>query len=93
MVLWPYCVITCVTWGIFFDKLSISLDCCITGLWHPINRNYVFKNYPDSTVSLYEVIIVMQACRQRHNVCLYELFMRVKQINFDKKVLAYVQCV
>ena len=29
--------------GIFFDEISVSLDCCITGLWHPINRNYVFN--------------------------------------------------
>ena len=43
MVLWPYYVITCVAWGIFFDEISVSLDCCITGLWHPINRNYVFN--------------------------------------------------
>ena len=27
----PYYVITCVTWGIFFDETSASLDCCIRG--------------------------------------------------------------
>ena len=45
MVLWPYYVITSesVIWGIFFDEISVSLDRCITGLWHPINRNYVFN--------------------------------------------------
>ena len=32
------------TWGISFDEISVSLVCCITGLWHPINRNYVFKS-------------------------------------------------
>ena len=26
MVFLPYYVITCVTWGIFFDEISISLD-------------------------------------------------------------------
>ena len=32
-----------VTWGTSFDEMLVSLDCCITGLWHPINMNYVFK--------------------------------------------------
>ena len=27
-------------WNIIFTEFS----CCITGLWHPINRNYVFKH-------------------------------------------------
>ena len=27
--------------GVF--SISVSLECCITGLWHPVNRNYVFK--------------------------------------------------
>ena len=43
MVSWPYFVITFVTWGISFDEMSVSLDCCETGLWYPINTNYVFK--------------------------------------------------
>ena len=43
MILLPYYVITNVTWGISFDKLSVLLDCCITGLCHPINKNYVLK--------------------------------------------------
>ena len=29
--------------GFSFDVISVSLDSCITGLWHPVNRNYVFK--------------------------------------------------
>ena len=43
MVLLPYYVITYVTWGTSFDEIPVSLDCCITGLWQPINRNYVFN--------------------------------------------------
>ena len=43
MVLWPFYVITCVTWGITFDEMPVLLDCCIIGLCHPINTNYVFK--------------------------------------------------
>ena len=31
------------TWGISFDKISVSQDCCITRLWHSINKNYVFN--------------------------------------------------
>ena len=31
------------TWGISFGEISVSLDCCITKLWHPINKNYVIK--------------------------------------------------
>ena len=38
------------TWGIFFDEISVSLDCCITGLCHSINRNYVFKENQYSRV-------------------------------------------
>ena len=41
MMLWPYYVIINVTLGISFDVISVSLDCCIIGVWHPINRNYV----------------------------------------------------
>ena len=43
MVLCPCYVITYVIWDISFDEISVLLDCCITGLWHPINKNYVFK--------------------------------------------------
>ena len=44
--LWPYYVITNVTWGITFDEISVSLNCCITGLSHTIdlNKNYVFRS-------------------------------------------------
>ena len=31
------------TWGIPFDEVSVSLEYCITGLWHPVNKNYAFK--------------------------------------------------
>ena len=31
------------TWGISFDEISFSLDCCVTGLWHTINTNCAFK--------------------------------------------------
>ena len=33
------------TWDIFFDEISVSLDCCITGPGQPINKNYAFKRY------------------------------------------------
>ena len=35
-------------WGISFDEISVSLYCCITGLWHPINMKYVFKDKSSS---------------------------------------------
>ena len=31
------------TLRISFDEISVSLDCSITGLWHQVNKNYVFK--------------------------------------------------
>ena len=31
------------TWRISYDEISISLGCCIQGLLHPINKNYVFN--------------------------------------------------
>ena len=37
--------------GIFFDEISVSLDCCITELWHPINTNYVFNRLGDLSLS------------------------------------------
>ena len=40
VTLYPYYVITNVTWGISFDVLSVSLDYCMTVLLHPINKNY-----------------------------------------------------
>ena len=43
MALLSYYVIIYVTLGISFDELSVSLDCCIIELWHPMKRNYVFK--------------------------------------------------
>ena len=36
---YEYFVNTCVTTGIPFDKISVSLNCCITGLLHSINKN------------------------------------------------------
>ena len=36
MILWPCCAVTYVTWGISFDEIPVSLDCCITGLWHEL---------------------------------------------------------
>ena len=36
-------VITYVTWGISSEEILVSLDCCITELWHPINMDNVFK--------------------------------------------------
>ena len=38
MVLWPYFVITNMTWSVSFDDISVSLDCCITEIWPPINK-------------------------------------------------------
>ena len=35
---------TYMAWGIGFDVISVPLDCCITSVWHPINRNYVFNS-------------------------------------------------
>ena len=32
------------TLGISFDEISVSLNCCITGSWHPANKNYVFDD-------------------------------------------------
>ena len=31
--------------GYFLDEISVSLDCCITGLWQPITKNYVFNMF------------------------------------------------
>ena len=45
MVLCIYYVIMYVTWGISFDEISVSQDCCITWLWHTINKYYVFKKF------------------------------------------------
>ena len=30
-------------WSISFDEIALSPDCCITGIWNPINENIVFK--------------------------------------------------
>ena len=38
------------TWGISFDEILVSLDCCITGLWHPIYKNSVFKDENNNAV-------------------------------------------
>ena len=43
MFLLPGYVNTYVTWGISFYEISSSLNCCVTGLWHPVDTNYVFK--------------------------------------------------
>ena len=40
-----YHVITNITWGISFDGISVSLDCCITWIWNPMNKNFVFNVY------------------------------------------------
>ena len=43
MILRYFYVSINVTWDIAFDKKSFSLYCCITGLWHPVNKKYVFS--------------------------------------------------
>ena len=39
LVLWPCYAITYVRRGISFEEMWVSLDCCIIGLWPPINKN------------------------------------------------------
>ena len=40
---------------IFTLEDHTSLDCCITELWHPINKNYVFKQ-----IDLYKQLWIRQ---------------------------------
>ena len=30
--------------GYSIDEISVSLECCIIGLWFPVKTNYVFKH-------------------------------------------------
>ena len=53
-----YYVIIYVSLGISFDEIYVSLDCCITVLWHPINMNYVFNIYV--LYSFFNVLTLLQ---------------------------------
>ena len=44
--------------GISFDEISVSLDCCITELLHPINTNYVFNCIGDLNLPRNSVVRV-----------------------------------